>query len=183
MRLRRGLILMVAALLTACATGGGDGVARRRANLITEAELVESNTLDAYQAIRRLRPNWLTTRAGMEDAVVHIDGIRLNGINDMRDIQVSTLREMAYLTGPDATTRYGTGYRGGLIDLKSKGTRAVDRIGRPPQSDPVRKSRENRTSTRAPASISEIGTSSSAECAFPIEPGPKHTAGIPARFR
>lgn len=123
MRIRNGLTLLAFVILTACASGGGDGEPRRRANLISEQELVESNTLDAFAAIRRLRPNWLSTRAGMEDAVVHLDGIRLNGLNDLRDIPVSSLRELTYMTGPDATTRYGTGYRGGLINVRSKGTR------------------------------------------------------------
>ncbi len=94
MRIRNGLTLIAFVLLTACASGGGDGVPRRRANLITEQELVDSNTLDAYEAIRRLRPNWLSTRAGMEDAVVHLDGTRLNGLSDLRDVPVSALRQL-----------------------------------------------------------------------------------------
>lgn len=126
MRNRNGLMLLVLLALaaaTACASGTADGAPRRRANVITEQEVAESNTITAFDAIRRLRSAWLSPRAGMEDAVVHLDGVRLNGISDLRNIPASPLRELTYMTGPDATTRYGTGYRGGLIDLRSKGTR------------------------------------------------------------
>jgi hypothetical protein len=95
---------------------------RRRPDVITAAEIAERSDLqNAYDAVQRLRSAWLRTRdigsatRGPSPIVVYIDGIRANGLDDLRNIQVSTVVEMQKLNANDATTRYGTDHMSGAI--------------------------------------------------------------------
>ena len=95
--LRPGLIQLAvvaaAGIGIACASGGqSDGGASRSRDLITEEELQGINVSDAYEAVRRLRSNWLRSRqagtgpaaAGDQAAgfpTVFVDNVRA-GIDD-----------------------------------------------------------------------------------------------------
>jgi hypothetical protein len=108
--------------MAGCTASGGSGTdgPRRSANLITRVELEEVSLLDAYQAIQRLRPNWLRPRGGQTAQVV-VDGNpqpgRLDVLRQYRAIQLDELR---YMSASDATTRYGTGYDGGAILITTR---------------------------------------------------------------
>ncbi len=65
--------------------------------------------------IRRLRPSWLRQRTSGDDAVVYVENLRRGGTNVLRNIAVEQLWELRYLDGSNATTRFGTGHRGGAI--------------------------------------------------------------------
>lgn len=122
-----GLLLALAVTLPACATSGGSGGTPRDRNLLTSEELREagavSQTLD--QAIRRLRPRWLRPRSssfssGPAEVVVYMDGSRLGGPATLAGIPTSEVGEVRYLAPPDATTRYGTGHAGGVIQVRTR---------------------------------------------------------------
>lgn len=107
--------LVLAFGLTGCASGGGSSrPAGATSNRIVEAEFEGLGQVNAYQAIERLRPRWLQMRGG-EEPVLHIDGTRRGDVGDLRSYQISDIEEMEYLSGNDATTRFGTGYAGGVI--------------------------------------------------------------------
>lgn len=73
-----------------------------------------------YEAVRRLRPRWLQSRAPGQEAVVFLDGARIGGIDELRILEANQVAEIRYRSGPDATTRYGTGYGGGTIEIRSR---------------------------------------------------------------
>src|SRR4051812_1227186 len=64
--LRRSLSLLLLAAASACASGGGSGgpggSAPNRA-VITDAEFAGAGSETTYEAIQRLRPEWLRPRA------------------------------------------------------------------------------------------------------------------------
>ena len=77
--------------------------------------------LSAYDAVQRLRPRWLQLRGGTDiPPVVFLDGSNMGGPETLRTIQASSVREMRYRDGRDATTRYGTGYGGGVIEVTTR---------------------------------------------------------------
>jgi glutaredoxin len=117
-------LLALAVLLAACASSGsstGERRSRSSSTLITAEDLETVQNLNAYDAINRLRPQWFQSRSPNESPVVHLNGARIGGVRQLNTIQANTLSEIRYRNGRDASTRYGTGYGGGVIELTSKG--------------------------------------------------------------
>ena len=113
-----GLVLFVAA----CATGGssGDTTPRRFRNVIAADELAElAGSYSAYDAVQRLRAGWLSGRGGTPPRVLY-DGIEVGNVDVLRNYRLEDIREFRFVAPSDATTRYGTGYGGGAIEVFSK---------------------------------------------------------------
>jgi hypothetical protein len=110
--------LALALGITGCASagaGGGDSAPRGTANRIIFEELEPVQQLDAFDAVRRLRPMWLRSRGGASPQVL-IDGNRQpGGFDALRSIRSSEIQEMRFMSASDATTRFGTGFDGGAI--------------------------------------------------------------------
>jgi len=126
---RAGFILFSLVLfvgfLSACYPGRAPSGSGASPNLIGNWELRDMPDFNALDAIRRLRPNWL--RAGNRPAIaaatggnssqprVHLNGVPLQSLSELEEINVLDVREMRYLNGTDASTRFGTGYMNGAI--------------------------------------------------------------------
>jgi hypothetical protein len=135
-------------LASACASGsGGAGAstsptsetntgaattAKRRVgssrNVITAEELASAHVSTVYEAIERLRPHFLQTHGAVSmqdmtaDILVYMDNVRLGGVDVLRRVEPGQVQEVRYVNAKDATTRYGTGHGGGVIEVTSKGT-------------------------------------------------------------
>lgn len=121
MRSRNSRTTMVFALalalgLAGCASSGGSGSrpAGATSNRIVLAELADLPEMDAYQAIERLRPRWLRSRAG-DPIQLYVDGSRRTNVRDLQTMRVSDIEQMEFMSANDATTRYGTGHAGGAV--------------------------------------------------------------------
>lgn len=115
------LVLALALGLAGCASTGTGGSSRGSANLITMEEIEPVANLSAYEAVQRLRPRWLQLRGGTDvPPVVFLDGSNMGGPDVLRSIQASTVRQMLFRSGSDATTRYGTGFGGGTIEVTTR---------------------------------------------------------------
>jgi hypothetical protein len=84
-------------------------------DVITQSQIAELNVANAADAVRRLRPNWLRSRGVDEEPVVYVDAARRGGTRALATISAEMIQAIRYLSGPDATTRLGTGHRGGAI--------------------------------------------------------------------
>ena len=109
---------------------------KARPNLISEAEIAEvGGTIEnAYLLIQRLRPSMLRARSASmsmsndassssvdrNDVQVYLDNQSMGGIEGLRNIQVSQIKEIRLLTASDATTLFGTGNTGGAIQVIGK---------------------------------------------------------------
>ncbi len=115
-------VVVLSLFVAACAAGSGSGDSgpRRSSNLITLAELTELTDVDtAFEAIRRLHPNWLTGRGG-SPARVFIDGVEMGGTNILQSYRVTGIQECRFVSPSDATMRFGTGFGGGVIEVTTR---------------------------------------------------------------
>jgi hypothetical protein len=77
---------------------------------------------DLYTIVQQLRPNWLSIRGqatpmgGVRQVRVVIDGtLQPGGAEVLRTLRGTQVDELRYLTGQDATTRFGMDVEGGVI--------------------------------------------------------------------
>lgn len=75
-----------------------------------------------HQFLSRKRPSWLHPRGATlspagPQVVVVLDGFAMGGVAELRDLPLSMVAKIQRLSGPDATTRFGTGFGAGAILL------------------------------------------------------------------
>ena len=117
-------------LVGACQSAPGAGTAPPRSgSVITQEELDALPALTVFQAIERLRPSWLrgrvtTVRGATSERYfphVFVDRVPTGDLEVLNRMNALDVREIRFLSASDATTRYGTGYPGGLIEVFTKG--------------------------------------------------------------
>jgi hypothetical protein len=121
--------LLLLPLATACASTGASEAPSSSRAVITEQELEGVLELMTLDAIRRLRPNWLRSRAtltptairqgGVEPAL-QLDGMMRGGLEELQTLPVRDVREITFLSAAEATTLYGTGYASGVIQVRTR---------------------------------------------------------------
>ena len=79
-----------------------------------------------WDAIRRLRPQWLRTRGrtsltgqSPDEPAVYVGGTRYGALRDLQRMEVAQVARISFIEPIEATTRFGTGHTGGaiMIDL------------------------------------------------------------------
>jgi hypothetical protein len=126
-------LISIAFLGSGCASGGRTASTAAAANvtrgatgasryLVTEAELANVGDRTAYEALQQLRPSFLhsrdtqTSRNPVVAPVdVFVDGGRTEGLDALKNIRASTVKEMRFYEPQDANTKFGTGHNGGVI--------------------------------------------------------------------
>ena len=131
MNSRRCACLVLAFVLSACASstdtpfaeGGGTATRAARGNstLIVRAQLEELSGLSALEAVERFNRRWLSAARGGGYARVVIDGRDRRELNVLRLLNTDGIESMRFLRSIDATTKYGTGFTGGVIEVTSRG--------------------------------------------------------------
>lgn len=120
------VVALVGAAGCASAGAAGDSTSGSR-NHITQEELAnpQVQTMSAFDAIRRLRPRWLRSRASGSGGaqtlpVVYLNGTRYGNTDSLASLRVSDIEEMRFINSRDATTRFGTGVPGGVIAIETR---------------------------------------------------------------
>jgi len=125
----RNVVLLAFALAlgaTGCASGGGgdggsDGARPEGAssNRIVLEELQGLGSINGLLAVGRLRPRWLQPRGGPtgDPPVLYVNGARRGDMNQLASFMANEIQQIEFMSASDATTRYGTGHRGGAILL------------------------------------------------------------------
>jgi len=127
---RTGVILAAAVLLFPTRTMGQatSGGVRWERDLITAVEIEERapDAKSAYDVVQRLRPQFLRVRASgsiqKKEPVpvqVYVDGTFRGTPYVLRDLNKDGVVEIRYLSGSDATTRFGTGHENGAIIVRT----------------------------------------------------------------
>jgi len=127
---------LAVALVLACASGGVPDptiTANTRRTSILSAEEIENAHADitnAYDAIARLRPNWLLPHgvtsgqnngAGTEYALVYVDGQNYGDINTLRGIPAYHVGSIRYWDVTQAGARFGLrAGSSGVIEIAMK---------------------------------------------------------------
>jgi len=116
MRTLRLLVATVISIsLTACASSGtGTSSGSGSRDKLTGADLVQTNATSAYDALTRLRPNWLrppglTMTGGLEktsyaQVLVYVDGTKMGGPEALRTIPSSSVTSIEFLDPIKAQT-------------------------------------------------------------------------------
>ena len=123
------LLFVTAYLATGCAART-EGIASDTQNWtdrIVPSELTNVVANNAYEIVEQLRPQWLRQRGPTsfmapqgERPAVFVDNIRYGDLEVLRDIPLIEIREIRFVSGPDATTRWGTGVVAGVIEVIRK---------------------------------------------------------------
>jgi hypothetical protein len=108
------LYLLAAAGVMGCASAGAKP-GSHRANELTAAEISEAHAdaTTVYDAIARLRPNWLaphgtaSSNTGTETASVFIDGQLMGDINALRNVTAYQVGSVHYYNVAEAGGRFG----------------------------------------------------------------------------
>jgi hypothetical protein len=123
---RASSIALFALLAAACSsTGASSGGGNP--DLITreQVEMLPDGT--AFTVIQRFRSGWLRARtqgtfgnSSPAYAEVFVDEMRYGDINSLGRISSTQIQSIEYISATDATTRYGTGYMGGIIRVNTR---------------------------------------------------------------
>jgi hypothetical protein len=115
--------VLLAVLLTACSARPGERTGPR--NLITGQELSSAASADLYLAVQSLRPQWLRQMSRQsiyqnEQIWVYMDGLRLGGVDQLKQILPAIVESVQFLTGLEATQRWGLDHGHGAIVVTSR---------------------------------------------------------------
>lgn len=128
----RFLYSLAAAALFGCAsTGTNPSVSRQSSTVLTAEEISQAHAdaTTAYDAIARLRPNWLAAKgvtsgyynADTQYAQVFLDGQAYGGIGTLRNISAYNVGVVRYYDVTQAGARFGIkGGSSGVIEVMSK---------------------------------------------------------------
>ena len=139
---RTHAVLALALVVSACSGGGGGAAAgdvaavqapttRRNPNELNSIELTEPSvsSLTLFDAIQRLRPNWLRQRGAtsITGGGNTLPAVMINespsSFDVLRSMRPSDVTGVTFMSGADATTLYGTGFVNGLIKVRTGGAR------------------------------------------------------------
>jgi hypothetical protein len=122
----RKLLVVALGTLALASCGGMAATAGGSSTRITREQLEALESISAYDAIQRLRPTWLQARGpvslsgGNSLPRVHINDSRLSTLDELRSLLTHQVEAMEYRNAADATTLYGTGYPGGVIEVRTR---------------------------------------------------------------
>lgn len=127
-------------IVTACVLVLGAGCASSQADesasfgnadLLTAEQLQPYRHLNAFDAIRQIRPQWLRSSRGRSSINastsaqrglrVYVDGILFGGTSDLRSIEVRAIHEARFLDAREATLQYGTNHAEGALVITTGG--------------------------------------------------------------
>lgn len=94
---------------------------------LTQEELAATNSGNLFDAIEKLRPEWLTSRgptsvsdATLTSAHVYMNGSFLGDVDYLRQVQWTDVSSVRYWDAGPASARFGMGHPRGVIELIRK---------------------------------------------------------------
>ena len=124
-------VVLIAALpvLWACSSAGRPGEAgpRHDPNVISREELGSVTAANLFEAIRVLRPEWLSRRnptallaQGEYPLVVYMDRMRFGDVTSLRQLPVTMALSVRYLSPSEAEGEFGVGNIAGAIQVRTR---------------------------------------------------------------
>lgn len=125
--IRRLAGALLLALGAACARPHtADTPGTRSSDVITIDEIRRSQSQNAYDAVRRLRPSFLVSRGPTtlvqrndRAPVVYLDSRRYGDVESLRNLTVDGIFEVRFLSPNQAQIRFGMNHAGGVIHVVS----------------------------------------------------------------
>jgi hypothetical protein len=124
----RWLVLLLLAPTLACSPPRQGPGQINNSQIITEDEIVASRAATAYEAIQKLRANFLTYRGetslnksrSTPYPTVYLDGQEFGPIAILRTIPASQVASIRLYRAWEATTKYGSRHMSGVIDVSTR---------------------------------------------------------------
>lgn len=127
----RGFVLLLATtttLLAGCSSAttanGASGRARSTQNQLTREDLASANADNLYDAVAKLRPNWLSSRGvtSVTDATptevdIYMDGNFLGKPDYLKQVRTNDIVSLTYWDSGRASARFGMGHPRGVIEI------------------------------------------------------------------
>ena|SRR5215217_4597805 len=113
--------------LTACAStprGDGSTALSHRRDVITAEEIQATKRPGgtAWDVVSSIRPQFLNSRGPTSfrssvsaGPIVYLDGARYGEVESLKTINADLVQRIEFMSGPNATTRYGTDHAAGAI--------------------------------------------------------------------
>ncbi len=131
--LRHALAIAGLALAAACSSTGGGGSSAGALpapssdrNLLTQDDLQRTSASNLFNAIQVLRPQWLRQsptiirQGGEGSLLVYLDGVQYGDPTALRQISLSVVQEVRFLSASEAQARYGTQDLHGVIAVTTR---------------------------------------------------------------
>lgn len=112
------LALSLTLVMGCAAAGSGPGSSGSSRDTVTREDLAGYQNTDVYQALRNLRPTWLTYRGGTPRVL--LDGLRRGGVDSLRQILVQDVATVRFLSPREATNQHGSGFPYGAISIETR---------------------------------------------------------------
>lgn len=124
----RSLLVLASAVLLACSAPRVKPGVVSDSSLITQEEIDASRAANAFEAIQKLRANFLSYRGETSLSksrstpypTVYLDDQEYGPISTLRNIPASQISSIRLLRAWEATTKYGTGNMGGVIAITTR---------------------------------------------------------------
>ena len=124
----RHLVLLAASttcLVAGCAGATAQsGSERGNDTQLTRAELATANASTLYDAIAKLRPQWLSSRGATSvtnssptGVDVYMNGTLLGKADYLRDVRLQDVTSVTYWDAGQAAARFGMGHPRGVIEI------------------------------------------------------------------
>ncbi len=134
MSFRRCASVVLALVVSACASSSGTPfgeefttsvASQGNSRLIDRPQLELFPGQSAWRAVENLNPRWLQLRGGSISygpsyARVVVDGILRGELAHLYRVITDEIETMRFLSASDATTKYGTGFPGGVIEVMTR---------------------------------------------------------------
>jgi hypothetical protein len=122
--LAAAMVLLVGACATSRPSDAGGGASE----LITADEIATSHATNAYEAIAKLRHNFLSNRGktSLLDTSapslpnVYLDGVPYGPLSSLSNIPAGDVLSIRLYRAWEASTKYGTGNPAGVIEVTTK---------------------------------------------------------------
>jgi hypothetical protein len=120
--------VLLALLLVACSSATSVRAPRTGdRDILAAAEIELSNAGTLHEAIQRLRPHFFFSRGrtslrapNNQRPAVIVNSVPQASLESLRTISAHDVQYVRFLSAPEATTRFGTGYMAGVIEVVLK---------------------------------------------------------------
>jgi len=122
---RTALTIVLTWLLTSCAGATThQGAGRASGTRLTQEQLIATNAENLYDAIAKLRPEWVSSRGptSVTDATPTVASVFMNGnllgkADYLRQMRAIDVTEVRYWDPGQASARFGMGHPRGVIEV------------------------------------------------------------------
>lgn len=127
-------LIIISLLLSACATSNIQRpqkafIAR---DVLTPWQIEKVRATNAYDAVERLRSNWLRLRGTTQipaspgtpvirenQVLVYLDSQKLGGVDQLRTIEIGAVEYIRFYPPAEASARWGFNHSGGVIFIST----------------------------------------------------------------